>query len=68
MQAQLPVLQYIGFLGWAIWLLLILFVFGPYHPPALDDVTELDNRRQMIGYLTIVLFILIFVPTPFRLV
>jgi membrane-associated protease RseP (regulator of RpoE activity) len=59
-------LRTIGFAGWWLWLGLILFVLGPYHPPALDDVTQLDRRRRIIGYLVILCFILTFVPTPLR--
>jgi membrane-associated protease RseP (regulator of RpoE activity) len=67
LQTLWPVLEKIGFLGWWLWLALIIFLIGPYHPPALDDVTQLDGRRRLIGYLVIILFILTFVPTPFRL-
>jgi membrane-associated protease RseP (regulator of RpoE activity) len=66
LQANWPVLQNFGFAGWWMWLGLIIFVLGPYHPPALDDVTQLDGRRRLIGYLVIICFILTFVPTPFR--
>ncbi|MEZ4706287.1 MAG: site-2 protease family protein [Caldilineaceae bacterium] len=61
-----PMLGGIGFSGWFVWLGLILLVIGPFHPPALDDVTELDNRRRLIGYFVILIFIITFVPTPFR--
>ena len=49
LQAQIPFLEHVGYAGWFVWLGLIFFVIGPYHPPALDDVTELDNRRRWIG-------------------
>jgi membrane-associated protease RseP (regulator of RpoE activity) len=65
-QNYLPALRDIGFAGWWMWLGLIIFVLGPYHPPALDDVTELDGRRRLLGYFVILCFILTFVPTPFR--
>ncbi len=65
-QAYWPVLRTIGFAGWWLWLGLIIFVLGPYHPPALDDVTQLDPRRRRLGYLVILIFILTFVPTPMR--
>lgn len=61
-----PTLSGFGFAGWFIWLGLILLVIGPFHPPALDDVTELDQRRRLVGYLVIVVFLITFVPTPFR--
>ena len=68
LQTLVPFLQYVGYVGWFLWLGLIFFVIGPYHPPALDDVTELDPRRRWIGYLVILIFILTFVPVPERIV
>ncbi len=61
-----PVLATVGYSGWFVWLALIFFVIRPFHPPALDDVTELDPTRRLIGYLVVLLFILTFVPVPFR--
>lgn len=66
LQTLWPPLENYGFLGWWLWLGMINFVIGPYHPPALDDVTRLDDRRRWIGYLVILCFIITFVPTPFR--
>ncbi|HRW08253.1 MAG TPA: site-2 protease family protein [Caldilineaceae bacterium] len=64
-QQYLPFLAYIGYTGWFLWLGLIFFVIGPFHPPALDDVTTLDTPRRLVGYLMILIFILTFVPVPF---
>jgi membrane-associated protease RseP (regulator of RpoE activity) len=65
-QEFLPRLVWVGWMGWFFWLVLIFAVIGPYHPPALDDVTELDRRRRWIGYAMIAIFILIFMPVPLR--
>lgn len=65
-QTMAPWLAAVGFSGWFVWLLLILLVIGPFHPPALDDVTELDGRRRLVGYLVILIFVLTFVPVPWR--
>ena len=65
-QRFVPILAAVGYTGWFVWLGLIFFLIGPYHPPALDDVTELDPTRRLIGYLVILIFILTFVPVPFR--
>ena len=67
LQTFVPWLANIGWTGWFIWLGLILFLVGPYHPPALDDVTELDRRRRWLGYLVIIVFIITFVPVPMRM-
>lgn len=49
---------------WLMWAILAQ-VFGLRHPPPLDDITPLDRKRRLIGYATIVIFILIFTPVPF---
>lgn len=66
-QESVPVLGSIGYTGWLLWVFLIFFVIGPFHPPALDDVTALDTRRRLVGFLVILIFVLVFVPVPFRL-
>ena len=66
LQQLVPQLVHVGWTGWLLWLVLIFAVIGPYHPPALDDVTELDPRRRYIGFAVIVIFILVFVPVPLR--
>ncbi len=53
--------------GWGIWAFLG-FLLGPRHPPPLNDVTELDPLRRWVGYLTILLFILVFTPIPLKFV
>ncbi|MBW7884550.1 MAG: site-2 protease family protein [Caldilineaceae bacterium] len=65
-QQLLPFLEEVGFTGWFLWLFLILFVIGVEHPPALDDVTELDQRRRWLGFFVILVFIVTFVPVPMR--
>lgn len=65
-QSFLPFLRAVGFTGWFVWLGLIFFMIGPYHPPALDDVTRLDPVRRWLGYAMIVIFIITFVPVPLR--
>lgn len=65
-QRYLPFLSAVGFTGWFVWLGLIFFMIGPYHPPALDDVTQLDNKRRWLGYVVILIFILTFTPVPLR--
>ncbi len=65
-QALLPGLVDVGWTGWFIWLLLIGLIGGPFHPPTLDDVTELDGRRRWLGYLVLFIFVITFVPVPLR--
>ncbi|MCS7251694.1 MAG: site-2 protease family protein [Anaerolineae bacterium] len=53
--------------GWFLWAFMPMLT-GLRHPPPLNDITPLDPIRQAIGWLTWVLFLLIFVPVPFSLV
>ena len=65
-QKYVPALETVGFSGWFMWIGLIFFVIGPHHPPALDDVTQLDARRRWIGYFVIGVFVVTFTPVPWR--
>lgn len=65
-QRLVPALASVGYTGWFVWLALLMALVGPFHPPALNDVSRLDAGRRRIGYLVIVIFVLIFVPVPFR--
>ncbi len=50
---------------WVLWIVL-LFFFGRVHAEPLDDVTALDDRRRWLGIATMIIFVLIFVPIPLR--
>jgi len=52
--------------GWLFWALISYFVIKLKHPPVLDT-TELDNRRMMIGYISFLIFLISFSPTPIML-
>jgi Zn-dependent protease len=52
---------------WLLWTLLLFFLGRIYAVP-MDTVTELDRRRRWIGYAAMVIFVLVFVPDPLRLV
>ena len=52
--------------GWIIWAVLLL-VLGLRHPPVISWEVPLDKRRKVIGWLTFVIFILTFIPVPFRI-
>lgn len=49
--------------GWLIWLV-IFFAFGVKHPPVVYDWVPLDSKRKIIGWLTVLVFILTFTPVP----
>ena len=52
--------------GWYIWAILI-FLLGVGHPPPLNDITPLDGKRKLLAVLTILIFILVFVPIPLKI-
>lgn len=56
-----------GFLGWPGWLVwaAIVSILGIGHPPVIDQYSPLDRKRRMIGWLTLLIFILTFTPAPF---
>ncbi|MEN8240428.1 MAG: site-2 protease family protein [Chloroflexota bacterium] len=49
--------------GWWLWMFLI-YRFGQRHAEPLDQITELDSRRQMIAIFVLILFVLLFTPIP----
>ena len=51
--------------GWFVWAALLL-ILGLRHPPVLYWEVPLDRRRRGIGWLSLVIFILTFIPVPFK--
>jgi membrane-associated protease RseP (regulator of RpoE activity) len=49
--------------GWWLWAGLI-FLFGQRSAETLDQITELDDKRRIVGYLALALFLLTFIPVP----
>jgi membrane-associated protease RseP (regulator of RpoE activity) len=54
----------VSWYGWLVWVVLLYFM-GFVHPPPLQYWVPLDRKRRLIGYITIALFILTFMPAPF---
>ncbi|MDC4225216.1 MAG: site-2 protease family protein [Candidatus Manganitrophus sp.] len=65
MVVTLVILGVIGWPGWYIWAILISFL-GLQHPPIIDEDVPLDLKHQLIGWGSIVLFIITFMPVPFK--
>ncbi|MBI5888049.1 MAG: site-2 protease family protein [Deltaproteobacteria bacterium] len=68
--AMVGVLVILGILawpGWLVWALLITIV-GMWHPPVQDRQTPMDRRRKVICALSLLAFILTFMPTPFYII
>lgn len=53
--------------AWMLWTLLLLLLGRVYAVP-LNNLTPLDTRRQRLGYLALIIFVLVFVPNPLQLV
>ncbi|NQT86412.1 site-2 protease family protein [bacterium] len=52
------------FKGWLVWCLLITFFIGIAHPPVMVEDVTLDPGRRVLGWASLVILILIFVPAP----
>lgn len=53
--------------GWWLWVAIAIFL-KPQHPRLWDEDRQLDRRRQLVGWITIVIFVLSFVAEPIRIV
>jgi len=65
----IPVMLLLGLLlweGWALWGVLLL-IFGLKHPPILYPEVSLDRKRRFIGLLAFAIFVLTFIPVPFKI-
>lgn len=64
----LVVLIVMGFWWFGWWFFgLLVFIFGMKHPPTMNDGAELPLHAKILGYTAIVIFILSFIPEPFKL-
>ena len=50
--------------GWWVWAGLV-FILGLRHPPVLDEFIPLEPKHRAIGYASLLILILTFVPVPF---
>jgi membrane-associated protease RseP (regulator of RpoE activity) len=51
--------------GWLFWASLSL-ILGLKHPPPLNDVTQLDGRRRLVGFASLLLLLSVITPSPFN--
>jgi membrane-associated protease RseP (regulator of RpoE activity) len=65
-KGMIPVLIILGILfwhGWIVWAV-IMFFLGYKHPPVVYPYIQLDKKRKLVGWISLVIFILTFTPTP----
>jgi len=62
--AGLLALGIFGWEGWLFWALL-LWIMGFRHPPPLEWWIPLDRKRKVLGWVTLAVFALTFIPVPF---
>ncbi len=62
----LLILGVVAWHGWLVWVILLYFL-GFVHPPPLEYWVPLDRKRRLIGYITVVVFITTFMPSPFQI-
>ncbi len=53
--------------GWAIWILIGLLL-RPGHPPTVMDELPIGKWRKLIGIISIIAFVLCFIPVPIEMV
>jgi membrane-associated protease RseP (regulator of RpoE activity) len=53
--------------GWIVWAVLLL-VLGLRHPPVIYWEETLDRRRKATGWVALLIFVLTFIPVPFKIV
>ncbi len=60
----LLVLGLVSWKGWLVWFILLLFL-GFRHPPVVYDWMPLDRKRKIVGWITLIVFVITFMPAPF---
>jgi membrane-associated protease RseP (regulator of RpoE activity) len=53
--------------AWLLWTVLLFFISAGFARP-LEDITPLDRRRRVLGFIMIIIFVLIFIPNPIEFI
>lgn len=61
----LIILGFLSWEGWFIWAFLLILI-GTKHPPVLDKFEKITPVRKFLGLFSLIVFILTFIPTPFK--
>ncbi|MEW5760143.1 MAG: site-2 protease family protein [Candidatus Thermoplasmatota archaeon] len=54
---------YFGYFGWILFIIIIILI-GLYHPPPLNDLTGLDNKRKFLGFFAAIILVISFTAVP----
>lgn len=67
--AALGLSALLGFSGWEGWLMwaALMLILGIKHPPVLYWEPTLEYRRAVVGVLALAIFVVTFIPAPFKL-
>lgn len=62
------ILILLGFFSWEGWFLwaFLLILIGTKHPPVLDESEKITPIRKILGIFSLIVFILTFIPAPFK--
>jgi len=52
--------------NWLVWAVLVYFLTRMKHPPIMDEYKPVSKQEKMIGIATLLIFILTFIPVPFK--
>lgn len=52
--------------NWIVWAALVFFLIRVKHPPIIEDHAPLSRREIILGVITLAIFVLTFIPMPFR--
>ncbi len=61
---MLSFLETVGWPGWFLWVLILLLMVRLGHPAPINPYTPLDRKRKILGWISLILFILTFTPSP----
>jgi len=66
---MIGVLLLMGFIGWPGWYFwaFLTAILGVRHPPMVDPESVLEPKQKLIGWASLVIFVLTFTPNPFML-
>ncbi|MDD2889510.1 MAG: site-2 protease family protein [bacterium] len=67
--AIIGIIAVLGFYweGWFFWVLFILLIIKLRHPAPLNNISQLDTKHKIIGIVALAIFVLTFVPVPFKM-